>query len=44
VSNQVQRGNAAIRGEVVQRPAAHTSAALTNPLINALTGNGIDPI
>jgi len=44
VSNHVHSGNAAIRGELVQRPAAHTSAALTNPLINALMGRGIEPI
>ena len=30
--------------EVVHRPAAHTSAALTRPLTSALTGNGIEPM
>ena len=43
VSNQVHNGNAATRGDLVQRPAAHTKAALTNPLINPLMGNGIEP-
>lgn len=44
VMSQVHSGNAATRGEWVHRPAAHTSAALTNPLSKALTGNGIEPI
>jgi hypothetical protein len=44
VSNHVHSGNAASRGELVQRPAAHTRAALTNPLINALIGKGIEPM
>ncbi|CPB09851.1 Uncharacterised protein [Mycobacterium tuberculosis] len=29
---------------MVHRAAAHTSAALTNPLIKALIGNGAEPI
>jgi len=44
VSNHVHSGNAASRGDRVQRPAAHTRAALTSPLINALMGTGIEPI
>jgi hypothetical protein len=44
VMSQVHNGDAATRGEWVHRPAAHTSAALTNPLSKALTGNGIEPI
>ena len=44
VSNHVHSGNAASRGDLVQRPAAQTRAALTNPLINALMGKGMAPI
>ncbi len=44
VSSQVHNGNAATRDDVVQCMAAHTRAALTKPLMNALIGNGIDPI
>lgn len=44
VSSQVHNGNAATRDDVVQCMAAHTRTALTKPLINALNGNGIDPI
>ena len=44
VSSQVHNGRAAILGEAVHLHAAHTRAALTNPLINALIGNGIEPM
>lgn len=44
VINHVHKGSAATRGDLVHRPAAHTSAALTNPLINPLIGKGIVPI
>jgi len=43
VKSQVHNGNAATRADLVHRPAAHTSAALSNPLINPLMGNGIEP-
>ena len=43
VKSHVHNGNAASRGDLVHRPAAHTKAALTNPLFNALMGNGIVP-
>ena len=42
VRSHVHNGSAASRGDLVHRPAAHTSASeLTNPLINPLMGNGI---
>ena len=44
VSSQHHNGNAAIRGADVHCSAAHTSAALTRPLISALIGKGTDPI
>lgn len=44
VSSHVHSGKAATRADVVHRPAAHTKAALTRPLIKALMGNGIEPI
>jgi len=44
VRSHVHNGRAASRGDLVHRPAAHTSAALTNPLINPLMGKGIEPI
>ena len=44
VSNQVHSGIAAVRNDVVHRVAAHTSAALTRPLISALIGKGTEPI
>ncbi len=44
VNSHVHNGNAASRGERVHRPAAHTSAALTSPVISPLMGNGIVPI
>ena len=44
VRSHVHNGKAATRGDLVHRPAAQTRAALTNPLINALMGNGIVPI
>ncbi len=44
VRSHVHNGNAAMRGDLVHRPAAQTRAALTNPLINPLMGNGIVPI
>jgi len=44
VNSHVHNGSAATRGDLVHRPAAHTKAALSSPLINALMGNGIEPI
>ncbi|MDT5351205.1 MAG: hypothetical protein QOH91_4492 [Mycobacterium sp.] len=44
VNNHVHNGSAATRGDLVHRPAAHTRAALTSPLINPLMGIGIEPI
>lgn len=44
VNNHVHNGNAATRRDRVHRRAAHTRAALTNPLINPLMGKGIEPI
>lgn len=44
VNNHIHSGNAATCADLVHRRAAHTRAALTRPLINALMGNGIEPI
>jgi len=44
VKIHVHSGSAATRVDLVHRPAAQTSAALSNPLINPLTGNGTEPI
>jgi hypothetical protein len=44
VRSHVHNGKAATLGDVVHRAAAHTSAALTSPLINALTGKGTEPM
>jgi hypothetical protein len=44
VSSQHHSGSAATRGEDVHCVAAHTSAALTRPLMSALIGNATDPI
>lgn len=44
VTSHVHNGNAATRGDVVHRAAAHTRAALTNPLITALIGKGTEPM
>ena len=44
VRSHAHSGNAANRADLVQNPAAHTSAALSSPLSNPLMGNGIEPI
>ncbi len=44
VRSHVHNGSAATRGDLVHRPAAQTSAELSNPLINPLMGNGIEPM
>ncbi len=43
VTSHATNGIAATRDEPVQCDAAHTSAAVTNPLINPLIGNGTGP-
>ena len=43
VASHVHSGSAAVRGDGVHRSAAHTSAALTRPLISALIGKGHEP-
>ena len=44
VRSHVHSGKAAIRGDLAHRPAAHTNAAFSNPLMSALMGNRIEPI
>ncbi len=44
VKSHIHSGSAATRGDLVHRPAAHTKAALSNPLSNPLMGNGIEPM
>ncbi len=44
VNSHVHNGNAATRGDLAHFPAAHTRAALSNPLSNPLMGTGTEPM